>query len=498
MPENPNPTPDKSREPLGWLRRLLRAGGPGDRIGANIGEGAQGNVVGKNIIQIGTLVIPTIPLIVLGLIAAGGITLLGLRLGALAAPLGPVQMQGAFNVAVAEFGQTDAAGRLQPSEDGQRLSQWVYDTLKAQRDAFPDPDVRTDVQLWHDSLPPTEKGTTLGRVADEQAASKLAQRIGAHMLIWGNLDAQKRFVPHFYISPQLQGDSDAVVGHYQLGSQPIVVNMAAPEFVKRALTARTDALFWFTIGLRQENYGFADKALAVFQQAEKSATALNGAQEGQEILYFLMGQAALFAGDDNTAETALLRALAINPTFVRGQVVLGSVYLLRAQRLQGADRLETTDWQQAVTAYQRAITLAANSDDRLWGQGAAPLALGMAYKIYGDAYKNIGNFDEAVRYYDMALAKVNDSLGPLQAANDHRLLGQAYRTLGSTYWLKAQSVSPRSSKLDPTLLQNAQKAYEQCIAQGEGGQFDTILTDRVIAQGCQPGRDAVAQLLAAR
>jgi tetratricopeptide (TPR) repeat protein len=486
--------PGNSRDPLAWLRRLLGSAGSGDRIGANIGEGAQGNAVGKNIIQIGTLVIPTVPLVVLVLVAATGVAFLGLRLRALAAPQGPVKMQGAFNVAVAEFGQTDANGRLHTSDDGQRLSLWVFQSLRAQRDAFPDPDVRTDVQIWQDSLPPSEKGTTLGMVANEQAAAQLAQRIGAHMLIWGNLDAQKHFLPHFYISPQLKGDSDAVVGHYQLGTQPITVDLSAPEFVKQALTTRTNALFWFTVGLRQENYGFADKALAVFQQAEKSASQLNGAQEGQEILFFLEGQAALFAGDDNTAETALRQAISINPTFVRAWVVLGSVYLTRAQRLQGADRLETTDWQQAVTAYQHAIDLAAKGNDPLWGNGAAPLALGMAYKIEGDAYKNVGRNTEALRYYDMAYSEVNDSLGPLQTAGDHRLLGQAYRTLGSIYWLKAATLAG-NNKLDPALLGDAQKAYEQCIAQGTASPFDTILTQRVIAQGCQPGRDAVAKLL---
>ena len=67
------------------------------------------------------------------------------------------------------------------------------------------------------------------------------------------------------------GDSDLVTGHYQLGETPILVDMSAPEAVKAAVTGRTNTLFWFTVGLRQENYGQGGRALAVLQQGEKYA-----------------------------------------------------------------------------------------------------------------------------------------------------------------------------------------------------------------------------------
>ena len=500
---------DKTEDRRQWLKGFLgRPGagdppnlaapraGAGDRIGANVGEGAQGVAVGKNIIQIGTLVVPTVPVLLLLVVMGSGIVFLGLKLSGLAGPRGPATMQGAFNVAIAEFGQDDGKGHVTHSDDGARLSRWVYDSLRAQLDAFPDTDVKTDVQIWHDSLPAAEKGTTLGIVANEQEAAKLAERVGAHMVIWGNLDPQRGFIPRFYISSQLQGDSDAVVGQYQVGDRPVPVDMSAPEFVKRALTERTNLLFWYTIGLRQENYGFAQKALEVFRQAETYAIALQGQQEGAEILYFLLGQAALFADDDNTAQAALEKALAINPGFVRAQVVLGSVYLRRAQRLTGQDRLETTDWEQAVREYEKAIAMAPASKDPVWGLGAAPLALGMAYKIEGDAYLGGKLYDQADQNYDVALTKTQAALAPLLAADTHRLLGQAYSTLGSVYWQKAeiqrQQGNPQEMR---ALLASAGQAYDRCIAQGDEARFDTILTERVIGNGCRPLRDAVTKAL---
>ena len=281
-----------------------------------------------------------------------------------------------------------------------------------------DAEVKTDVAIWQDSLPASVRGATIGRVDSEKAAQDLANRIGAQLVIWGNLDAQNNFIPHFYISSQQRGDSDLVTGHYQLGETPILVDMSAPEAVKAAVTGRTNTLFWFTVGLRQENYGEGGRALAVLQQGEKYAARLKGKAEGQALYYMFLGQAALMAegdsttlasADDQAAESALRKALAIDPGLVRAQVLLGTLYFNRAQALQGADRLESTDWEQAVGEYQKAIKLAATSNsagsgqtaqetalERVWGPDGTPLfALGQAYKIEGDAYMQTRQYAEA-------------------------------------------------------------------------------------------------------
>ncbi len=49
----------------------------------------------------------------------------------------PVRLTGDFNVLVAEFGQEDADGVVQSTERSRQLSQTVFDTLQAQREAIP-------------------------------------------------------------------------------------------------------------------------------------------------------------------------------------------------------------------------------------------------------------------------------------------------------------------------------------------------------------------------
>jgi hypothetical protein len=85
------------------LRRILSKldvrANHGDVIAGEVGEGARGVVIGKNIVQIGTLKVPLLPLLLVPLILIGGFA------AAFFAIRGPTRMDGSFNVAVAEFGQ---------------------------------------------------------------------------------------------------------------------------------------------------------------------------------------------------------------------------------------------------------------------------------------------------------------------------------------------------------------------------------------------------------
>jgi tetratricopeptide (TPR) repeat protein len=249
-----------------------------------------------------------------------------------------------------------------------------------------------------------------------------------------------------------------------------------------------------------------------------------------------LGQAALMAeGDtstspatnDQVAESALRKALAIDPSLVRAQVLLGTLYFNRAQVLQGADRLESTDWEQAVNEYQKAITLAAGSTsgqagqaaqvtplpgsgagpaalstgatqtpteqqaalDRVWGPDGTPLfALGQAYKIEGDAYMQVEKYDEADKNYDTAIQDIARSRPVLAAGGERRLLGQADLSLAGAYWNKAvilRRTGKPAAEAKP-LDDAARAASTECVRLGQQDQYDSVLKDRVIAAGCQP------------
>ena len=77
QPQTPVPESGAS-----WLQRIVRRfqgrREPGDVIAANV-ERSQGVAVGKNIIQIGTLAIPALPLVVLIALVAVGLGVLAWR-----------------------------------------------------------------------------------------------------------------------------------------------------------------------------------------------------------------------------------------------------------------------------------------------------------------------------------------------------------------------------------------------------------------------------------
>ena len=124
-------TTDSSQKKDGktWLRRtlsdLLKRGKRGDVVAAYVGEGAHDVVIGKNIIKIGTLVIPTAPVLAILFVVVSALIFVAVNF------LGPTKMGARFNVAVAEVGEMDAEGRTHRSEDGELLSKWIFDELVA-------------------------------------------------------------------------------------------------------------------------------------------------------------------------------------------------------------------------------------------------------------------------------------------------------------------------------------------------------------------------------
>src|SRR5512135_609965 len=93
--------------------------GSGDSISGSIGDNARGAAIGKNIFQniivIGTLKIPVLPVLVLIVLVLAAAAFFGLRL------LGPAKMTGTFNLAVAQFGQVDSSGHAVSSAVGDQI-----------------------------------------------------------------------------------------------------------------------------------------------------------------------------------------------------------------------------------------------------------------------------------------------------------------------------------------------------------------------------------------
>lgn len=497
-------------------------------------------ISGKNVIQIGALTIPVIPMVVAAVGLIGLLAFVSYRI-VVPAPVptatpvqGPVQMAGLFNVAVAQFGQVDAAGQVQPSVDGRQLSRRIYEALRLEFDNLP-VDLRQEFQplLWHDTLPPEDKGVTIGIIpgasteARTTSAAKLAQEINANVIIYGNLVLNQNtasFVPEFYVA-SLHGEADEIVGRHQLGAPislqlPLNLDQQAGLSLNKKLVSRTRALSRFTLGLMYDLGGFSQDARQVFQLALQELDW--DSTGGREVFYYFLGRSALFLNDDQEAQTAFEQAQASNPGYARPFVGLGSVSFKRAQcqlldaaesdqaynevcrrkdgsyiapcQGSGADCLGQVrqETEQAIANYQQAMDQAEAAVEPQTGL-IAQLGLGSAYRLQAETYAYLGRDDQAGTLFDRAIQTILPTLGPMNAAGQHRYLAQAYLYLGTAYAQQARIRQDRgdvSGSID--LYRQAREAYANCAAQKEASPYDEILTQKIIAAACAP-YDRVSQ-----
>lgn len=506
-PDNPDKKNIWSR-----IKRILlapfRRSEAGDVIVANVGEGAQNVVIGKDIIQIGTLEVPAVPviisLVVLALVAALGLWL----------ALVPNEMPtNRFNIAVTEFGQLDVQGQVNRSEDGQALSEWVFMELEKEYTAFPKEIDRPVV--WHDSLGFLKERIKLGPIEGStpeeraEAAADLAQKIGANLIIYGYFSAsgspnadQRQFTPEFYLK-EIANEADEMVGPHQLGAPiglqlPLDPNdLTTSQYLERQLGPRTDLLIWFTQGLVLDLGGYHADAFNVFEQAEAQLQSLDTGQ-GAEVHYYFKGREALFLGREDAtwleqAEEAFTRALNANPQYARAHIGLGGVYYERAQQLPPDLRMETGDLTQAIDEYTKAVEKGpASPGTQIELKGR--LGLGTAYRLQGETFLHLGQNDEAAQAYGKAIAQLEAVL-PLVNVDYHRLLAQGYLALGAAYQGQGHALLVQAETEQSQLaLEKAQAAYAACITQADQEPYDTFL-QRLKDNRCLPYQESVIQAL---
>lgn len=466
-------------------------------------------VFSKTVIHIGDINVPTWPLLVMLLLSIGGFAAWGWN------QLGPAQMpSGSFNVAVAEIGEKDANGRVQPSKDGQQLSQWIFGGLQQEYQNLPG---EAEVHVWHDSMGWTQKRTTIGLIASEAEAVTKAKEINANLVIYGALVSGQQaatFTPQFYVTklPGEANELDEIGGVYQLGA-PIPVqlpldatNPVVVANLKPAISVRAKALRWFTIGFVQDLAGRTINAYEIFKKAETALSDWAEKGEGKELLYHFIGREALLLSRPGApayfetpeegrtiAETYFKKALASNTTYARAYIGLGGVYFQRAQSAASPEeRLALAE--QATKNYSEAVTYA----PQLPGEQArleAQLGLAVAAMLKADAYRQLEANTEAGTYLDDAIHNLEAVLSPLQEAGQHRSLGHAYLALGAAYErlaLLSQDDTTKSS----ALYKKAQDAFETCVAQGDvaqgGNPYDELLKN-IIEDNCRPAAARVSQ-----
>lgn len=445
-------------------------------------------------------------LIALGFASAIGIGLLLTRVFAPEAA-GPMRMGlrgSTFNIAVAQFAQADSAGRLRSDQNSATHSERVFRALTNERERYKEINPDAVIDIWHDSLPKTEKGTQIGAVgttlADQDFAVIAATRaISADLMIYGAIDSGGRLRPSFYVPPTFKGAAE-YMGRYRLGDEAIA-SSGTPE----DLTTRTNALFWMSRGLDYDGQGQQAKALEAFRQAEKKFENWAGTAQGAEILYFFIGQAELFLAQKTEvrtdeayartvgAEAAFTKALSIAPGYLRAHIGLGSVHVLRAQWELRAGALTTPELLKAMRAhYANAERAAPLSDDPLWSQGVLHLALGDEQFLLGRVAQTEQRHADAEAAFARAIQHFAQGRATFENEHAFRLLGMLYQNIGAAYGTKAVA---QKSQSQPARAREsyagALEAFEQCAAQGAAQPDDKTLTGLIVAT-CERQR-ALAQ-----
>ncbi len=507
MPEEKSKSKHK---PLNHLRDAT-ADKRGDVIIAKVSKGARNVIIGKNIIKIGTLVVPAVHVFV-GVVVLLAVIAFAAYLYFVPATMPPGP--DTFNIAVAEFGELDATGEARSTPEGQSFSAYIYrtlrDDLKNSNSALPGP---LKPVVWHDSMFPMEMRTHIGLVQGKTPAARradailIASDLGANVVIYGNLVSNQTppaFVPEFYVA-EIAGEVDEVVGQYQFGA-PIDVHIRR-EGIKwsesltldETVAARQRALAYFTIGLIYDLEGKHEKALDFFQPA---LVFIQGSEsrEGQEVLYYFIGREHLFlaqekfeayelskqkaeeAGADEAkqtiiaqaqeasaqvdqfldmAETAFIESEQSNPAYARAHLGLGQINRMRALRQLPRERLDQPEFlARAFQEYQQAIANATSDETNTLLSAQAGLAA--LYFLRGEAFLHRFDWNAASVEFDHTIKVIEDQLPQLDERP--RAQAEAYLTLGNAYYEKGITQKQLGNPLESQgSFAEAINYYAKCI-----------------------------------
>lgn len=445
-------------------------------------------------------------------------------------------MTGNFNIAVADIGVIQPDGSMRHTEFGDHISATLYQALDdAYVHAKATGEFDRDVLIWHDSLGRGEgKNAALGYVtgatpaARMDSAAQLARRIKAQMVVFGHLtdatDPESLELEFYFDAQDRAGEPSALWGGYEFGApiQPSTPYAANPDSanltVSEKLGPRSRALFWMTQAISYGLAGLPARGLAILQQAEP---AVDGWQkgEGKELFHLVLGELAQKSRQYTTAITALNEALEDDAAFTPALILLGGVYLDRAQlfpyRTQQApaglescislENIENSspdlaaaiqDSDMAVDLLERAVRLA--------GEQASPFAprarmnLGLAYRVRATWQVMQNDFDAAEESLNQAQTALEGALAAFTPADDPVYYAWTQVGLGTVARLRAHSAAVQrdqaqdaatraaAQQTQVTWLQTAIAHYDACNAMREETAGNALFQQRVLACSCAP------------
>jgi tetratricopeptide (TPR) repeat protein len=394
--------------------------------------------IGKQITQIGTVFLnvfhanlkPVLFLLVLTLLGVAFIAYSLLR-----SQSKPKAMSGTFNIAIAPFEEVHGNGNL-PSETGKNVAGWLESLLSSQQSAFPP---GSDLEVWGPGLTGPVSGNSPEQRASQAAA--LAQRIDAHILIYGTIEENQSSLivtPEFYVNPESFQFAEEVTGSHQLGTPLLLPGNAIKNPVLNAqinqdLNARALALSEFTIGLSYfflRDYQAANNHFLDTQSEPSWDSAV-----GPELLYLFLGNTALNLHNYSQAHDWYEKVLSINSSYSRAYVGLGLVEFQQALLpLQDSNnpQVDLALLDQSIKQFQAGMS-AADKPENVDIDWKIHFGLGRAYLIKGQFVDPI--------FYSQAEAELQQVTRAYEAGQVSypELAAQSYGQLGLLYYIERKT-----------------------------------------------------------
>lgn len=343
----------------------------------------------------------------------------------------PMRMTGDFRIAVASFvtiGDSDNSQLTQDlnfkKEVGTELGEGFYLHLQQ---IFEKLNLDFAVSIWG----PDQVGSVEGQNAGERANSsaQIAKKIGADVVVYGIVDVTSttwQVTPEFYVAGENFYEAEEITGQHELGLPLFVTgqgNVVDRIEVSSELTSRTQVLSHIAIGLAYYSVHDFEKALTNFQSAEK----IEGWEdnEGRQVLYLLMGNAAARAALLDQAQEAYQATIKLEPNYARGYAGLGSVAYLRSLENVNSEHFEPDldDLDLAIKYFNQALEA---SNQPPTADIPTKVALGLGQVYLAQWFSGEGTLPQAIEQFELVIEYYDNGKNP----HVQEFASEAYARLG--------------------------------------------------------------------
>jgi tetratricopeptide (TPR) repeat protein len=341
----------------------------------------------------------------------------------------PSRMTGQINIAIADFGDTEAA---------KGFTEAIVTALQREIKPLTSP---FSVQFRR-----------TGPIKDYTQAKQWAREHNVTLLIWGYLSRENptTYAVQFYIHDLREGGE-------------IADQLSTPSEDSKVVKQRVEISVMFAKGLVYLFMAKPSEAADQFEFARQLGDAANqtnsdpdGIGSVMDTLYFYEGRAlAAIGGRDADALAAYQQALKLNPDYTWAHLGIGNLYFKEA--LSGVIDLDLLD--QAWGEYQAALNIT-NSINlppaSAYVTAKAHVNIGNVFSIRAEVYKNQKDLETfaamataAEVAYQAALTEYEKAVQEQEEAVPARYPAKAHYGLGVIYELQGQMVK-------------ASKQYEDC------------------------------------